>query len=561
MRLRSRHTRLFAGAGFLLALGVTGVLRAGLPDGFSDGLSDGAFAELSQDGSLPAEEGAALVVYVVVDQLRGDLIERYAEVLTGGFARLMSEGYRFTNATFDHAGTATAPGHGTAATGVHPYRHGLVGNSWEEQDADGRWSSVYALRQLSAPIVGYPEMEGRGPDNLLRPGIGDWIRDAHPEARIVSLSGKDRAAIAMAGQGPGEVYWFHSSEGRWVTSTFYRDDYPEWLDRFHSEGMQRTWTETVWESTIPDGAELMSRPDSFPHEGDGVNTYFPHQAALEAGSGSDRELNAWRARVPFLDALNLDLARVAVRELELGRGDRVDYLALPLSQVDRVGHEYGPLSREQMDNLLRLDRELGTFMAFLDEEVGEGRWVLGLTADHGALEIPEARPLLGLPGNRLPSSRVGEMVRAAEAAWESAGGANGEDPVVAARAAAQVALTFDFVEDAFALADVVDATVQPDTFRVFFRNSYRAERAVGALGHLQVGVRLGEGVYPSGSHTGTGHGTAYHYDRHVPLIIMGPGVPADVSEERASVVDLAPTLAHLVGVPFPEDLDGRVLIP
>jgi hypothetical protein len=511
--------------------------------------------------ALPGPEGPRLLVYVVVDQLRGDLLDRYTGILDGGLARMREEGRRWNDAAFDHAQTSTAPGHATASTGVHPHRHGLVGNEWEERTPDGGWEPVYALRDLDAPVVGFPGKEGRSPRNLLRDGLADWVLAADPASRVVSLSGKDRSAIAMGGRARGEVYWFDSALGRFVTSSYYRPDYPDWVEAYHSdpEGLLRVWSDTVWESVVPPEARGRSRPDTFPFEGDGVNTYFPHRFSREGGVSPDADpearrtaLNEWRALAPWVDAATLGLARRAVSALELGRRGSLDYLALALSQADRVGHEYGPLSREQLDNLIRLDRELGAFFDFLDREVGEGGWVVALTADHGVVEVPEARGELGLPGRRITLAERGELVGRAEAAWEAAG----PDPGERARAAASAALEFEWVADAFPWAEVSEG-VPGDSLRILFARSYHPDRVIGRLGHLGVALRLREGVYDGRTRTGTGHGTVYPYDRHVPFMVLGPGVEPGSVPDRVSVVDLAPTLARLLGVPHPDDLDGE----
>lgn len=509
-------------------------------------------------------------MYVVVDQLRADLLDRYAPAFDGGLARLQEEAVRWENATFDHAQSSTSPGHATAVTGVHPHRHGLVGNSWEERLDDGSWESVYALRDLASPIVGEPEMEGRGPANLYREGLPDWILARDAEARVVSLSAKDRAAIAMAGQTRGEVYWHDGSLGRFLTSTYYRDEVPRWVADFNDANLGGTWGDTVWTSTVPEEYLGLSRPDTFPFEGDGANTSFPHSASRELEAAGHRAeaasarsetglpevpLNEWRSRAPFPDASTLALARLAVNELELGQRGRLDCLALALSQTDRVGHDYGPLSREQFDNLLRLDWELGSFMEFLDEVVGEGSWVLAFTADHGVIELPEAREELGHFGRRIAPSELSDLVSRAEQAAEAAG----PDSLTRARAAAEVAREFEWVADAFALEDLM-AGQPSDSFGDFFRHSWHPDRRLGPLGRLNVGVRLGEGVYSGRYPTGTGHGSPYHYDRHVPFLIMGPGLTPEVRADRVSVVDLAPTLAGLLDLPALDDLDGRVVL-
>ena len=527
---------------------------------FAGGCSDTvAESEASNEPLLEAsgpmlEEGG-LVVYVVVDQLRDDLLDRYDTVFTGGLARLKEEGLRYVNSTFDHAQTSTSPGHGTAATGTHPHRHGLVGNSWRERLDDGSWKSVYALRDLSAPIVGFPEMEGRGPANLDRDGLPDWILAADPDARVVSLSGKDRAAIAMAGYGEGIVYWLNEERGRFLTSTAYRDEDLDWVTEFNESWMSRTQTDSIWNSIVPEWAESLSRPDTFPYEGDGTNTYLPHRAFVEVDAPSEEALNEWWARTPFPDNATVALALRAIQELELGQRGSRDYLALALSQVDRVGHDYGPLSREQLDNLIRLDRSLEALMELLDAEVGPDRWMMAFTADHGVLELPEAREELGLFGRRITPEEDATLLARAEAAAAAAG----EDELDRARAAAEAALELDWIEDAFAWEDLVNG--QPaDTLQALFLHSYHPERVLGPLGHLGVGIRTVEGAYSGRYPTGTGHGSPYYYDRNVPFILLGPGIAPGVKAERVSVVDLAPTVAALLGVPYPHDLDGRTVL-
>ncbi len=503
----------------------------------------------------PPADPPKLLVYVVVDQLRGDLLDRYDTVFTAGFARLRAEGRRFPNATFDHAQTSTSPGHATASTGTHPHRHGLVGNSWVEQDDEGNWGSVYALRDLDSPIVGFPDMEGRGPANLDRSTIGEWMQSATPGSRVVSLSAKDRAAIAMAGRAEAEVYWMEEALSRFVTGAHYRSDYPDWVETFQRDVLPGIWADTVWTSTVPDWAQSLSRPDTFPYEGDGVNTYFPHRASREASLEDERLLNRWRGRGPWPDYAVLALAQEAVLALELGQRDAPDLIALALSQADRIGHDYGPLSREQLDNLVRLDRSLGAFLDFLDETVGPDGWVLGLTADHGAIELPEARADLGLYGRRISPTELREVIDRAEAAAEAAG----SDPVERARAAARTAMEADWIEDAFAFHDLLNDG-PADTIQALFAHSWHEERRLPPLGHFGVGARTVEGAYSGRYPYGTGHGSPFYFDRHVPFIVRAPGVEPGADLRRVSVVDLAPTLAAILRVPVPDDLDGVDLL-
>jgi len=541
---RARVVRRWAAPGILGLLGL-----ALLWDGTVRGSTPGT-------PNAPAQSPPRLVVLLVVDQLRPDLLDRYAPAFTGGFARILSEGYAFENATMDHAMTETGPGHATLSTGRHPAHHGIVGNSWVERDGDGGWRTVNSVDDPGAATLDFPNLPGKSPRNLLHDGLADWILAADPDARVASVSGKDRSAITLAGRAPGEVYWFEAGLGRFVTSDFYRTAVPDWVERFHEERLPSVLSpaDSVWQSVVPPEWAHLSRPDTFAFEGDGVNTYFPHRLHLEVANPTPRAINRWLDGTPLTDAATLALAREAVLELELGMRGSTDYLGLGLSQADRIGHDYGPSSREQLDNLLRLDRELAAFLGFLDDTVGEGRWLLALTADHGSMDLPEARAAAGLHGYRVSPEERDTFFRTAEAAAQAAG----EDARAGARAAAQAILDLAWVADAFPWEDVIEG-VPSDTFRALFPRSYHPERSVGELGHLGVQYRLVEGAHQSRFALGTDHGSPYHFDRWIPLVLLGPRIPHGRSDRPASGVDVAPTLASLAGIPAPPDLDGIVL--
>jgi hypothetical protein len=492
--------------------------------------------------------GPTLLVLVSVDQLRGDLLTRYRDDFTGGLRRLLDEGASFTHTTHDHAETATAPGHATLATGVVPRRHGIAGNSWYEEDDDG-WRGVYGLEDPDAPVLADPDLPGRSPVNLRRDGIADWVRAAHPGAEIVSISRKDRSAIAMGGRAPGHVYWLELDEAvdGFTTSTFYRDSLPTWVRDANGRLAAQLWADSVWETTASPEARSRARPDALATEGDGVHTVFPHRAWQEADAADREDLGDWLESTPYTDAAVFRLAEAALTALDLGGGDRVDLLALGLSSTDGVGHPYGPLSQEQLDNLLRLDRELGAFMERLDATLGSGGWALALSADHGVLDMVEWRRENGLPGHRLSDDEEDEMARLAEV--------HGDDPVALAEALEEL----EVVADAIPLDVLRDETTPTDSILALFHASHVEGRFTGPFPGTDVVVRLTEGTY--GSDRGTGHGSAYHYDRWVPFVVIGPGVEPGPREERTATTDVAPTLAALAGVPVPDDLDGRARMP
>ncbi len=495
-------------------------------------------------GRAAAQESPTLAVFIEVDQLRGDLLERYDPLFTAGFRRLLDQGFRFTQASHRHAATETAVGHATLATGVFPSRHGLIANSWSEQRG-GRWVPMYSVGDDSVAVLGRPDSGGRSPRNLLRTGIADWIIRRDPESLVVSISGKDRAAIPLAGKVRGHVYWLDGAE--FVTSTFYREALPPWVRAFNEAAMPALWADTVWNSRVPPAEAHRSRPDTAAYEGDGVHTSFPHRFGAEAKGEGRGALLAWMQGTPAPDAALGALAGVALRELDLGRRGHLDFLSVAFSQTDYVGHLYGPLSREQMDNLLRLDQVLGTLFDELDREVGAGRWVAALSADHGVLTEPEWRKSEGEPGARLGSADLARVLRYAAAPPE--------DPVAAIEgleALGSIAAVYGRSE--------LERGAVPDSFAVLYRNSLYPGRVRGPLARAGLEVRQTEGTAWSTAPTGTTHGSPYWYDRWVPLVFLGAGVLPGVSEATVYTVDAAPTLARLAGVPTPEDLDGKPIL-
>jgi predicted AlkP superfamily pyrophosphatase or phosphodiesterase len=517
------------------------------PGGQAPGAAGGGASAPGAAGG--AARPPALVVMVVVDQFREPYLERYGDLFTGGLHRLLDDGRFYVNATHDHAVTETAVGHATLSTGSYPMHHGIVANGWQERTPSG-WADVENVRDTTVAIVGSPSLPGVSPHNLMRPGLADWIAAADPRSLVASVSGKDRGAVLPAAHARGPVYWFEPSAGRFVTSTYYRESYPAWADEFTRKVLPHYARDSVWESRIPAAALGRADRDTAEYEADRVHTFFPHRFADEGRPGRYWD---WFSGTPMLDAATIDYAETMVRSLELGRDDAPDFLNVSLSQTDRIGHTYGPRSREQLDNLLSLDRELGEFLTFLDRTVGEGRWVVALSADHGSVLAPETLPQPGEPaGRRATDAERQQLSAILREARQGAAAGNAPDPAKLVEALERL----PFVADAYTHAELLSGT-PADSFAVLERRSLYPGRAAAEFSPFGVEVRYVEGW--QSKETGTSHGTPYWYDRHVPMIFLGPGIPAGRDATRAATVDFAPTLARLLGIPAPSDLDGRVL--
>jgi predicted AlkP superfamily pyrophosphatase or phosphodiesterase len=411
---------------------------------------------------------------------------------------------------------------------------------------------VYNVEDEDSPILGYPEFYGRSPRNSYREGLADWTLNRDDDARVVSISLKDRAAIGLSSKAKGDVFWILLDDGQFATSEFYFDDYPKWIERFNEDVMPGLYADTIWESEIPEHLEYLSRPDTSRAEHDGIHSYFPHLARAEMTSDGDPAWMEWRSELsPFPDRAVLTLAREAVRERRLGQREEVDYLGISLSQTDKIGHRYGPMSREQLDNLIRLDRELEVFSRFLDETVEEDRWVMAFSSDHGTSDVqeylPEPVPRFGAE----MQSRLNEALREAVS-----GGGAAED--VRSRMVRRFK-ELEFVEDAWSVRELQSGS-PADSFAVLYRNSLSTERFWGLLGRYQIQVRWIPGLKP-GYLRGTNHESPYYSDRWVPLIFYGAGVPAGSTDRPVASVDVAPTLAALAGIAVPNDLDGVALLP
>ena len=501
-----------------------------------------------------------LVVLLAIDQLRADYITRFEPHYSGGLGWLLEHGAYFTDSWYRHSGTVTGAGHATVATGMHPSTHGIVGNSWREAGK----GSVYCVGDDRHAAVGGPG-DGASPHALLADTLGDRLKASSPQSVVYSLSTKDRSAVLLGGRRADGAFWYSRECGCLVSSTYYGGALPDWLREFNDAGPASTYAGRDWTRLGDDIAlyERLARADSFPTEGGGTDSVFPH-------SLGDTGFESALIRTPFSDEIVLDAALAAVRSGELGADAAPDLLAIGLSATDAIGHRYGPFSQEAMDNHLRLDRRLGQFLSVLDEEVGLERVAIALTADHGALPLVEQLAAEGVDALRLSTEEFwdaarpgiescgsGGMAEIVDIAggrnlyWNEAGlSARGVSRLDASRCVAELLRSQPVVEEVWTAEQL--AAGGGRGVAVLFENSYFASRSP----HLQVQFR--PHVYPGGS-TGTGHGTAHDYDRRVPVLLAGSGIVPGRYRDVAGPEDVAPTLGVILGLDMSVERDTRVL--
>lgn len=518
-----------------------------------------------------SQKQVRLAVVVVVDQMRADHLPRFAGLYSGGLARLLREGHRFTDAHHDHAITVTAAGHATIATGAFPAHHGIISNEWFDR-TEGR--EVYCSDDSAARVLGYPRSAGRSPARLLLPALGDWLKAASPQSRVFAVSRKDRPAIMMGGKKPDGVYWYNSSDGHFVTSEYYTSSYPAWVDSFNARKLADRYLSEGWQKLMPEEAYFVSREDRFPHEGDGMHTTFPHQFPSEAGK-PNRDYYSALSTSPFSDELVFEFSRALVRHEALGQDAAPDVLFIGASAADAIGHAYGPLSQESEDHFLRLDRYLGDFMAFLDETVGRDRYVLVLSSDHGVLPLPEELERRGFDARRFTVQDLMREVGPAIARVNQQFGIKGNliqafsngvvlnQKVIEAagarreeveRALAEALRQHPFVEDVYTYSEMMqtDGAENRPYFEAF-RRSFHPERSADLM------IRFKPYYLLSSWAQGTSHGSPYDYDTHVPIIFWGSGIEAGETSARVRTVDIAPTLAAMLKIPAPQEVDGKPL--
>lgn len=531
-------------------------------------------------GAAPAAPPPRLTVVVSVDQFRADYLARFAALFgEGGFRRLLEGGTVFADCQLPYASTKTAVGHATMLSGVAPDVHGIVGNEWIDRES---WREVKAVEDAAAPLVGMPEgpapdpAAGRSPRRFLATTVGDQLKLRYgAAAKVFGASNKDRAAILMAGKLADAAFWDES--GRFVTSRYYREALPAWVERFNAEGYVASCFGKTWERLrdVADYDRIQGSDDGAgEYSGEGLGRTFPHKFDGGAAVISPAYFSAFD-NAPFSSEFLAAFARRLVQEEQLGRDEVPDLLCLSFSQPDTIGHNYGPDSHEVMDSILRLDRTLAEFFAFLEREVGLAHCVIVLTADHGAAPLPERVAALrpGIPNARV---KLAEFDRAVAAALDARFGALPEGQkwcsrdnagydlqasvlqaknVGATEASAVIKaalLALEPVAAAFTLDEILAAPTAGTSTAALVRRSYFPARGQDVLFVLKP-------YFIDRANTGTTHGGPWDYDTHVPLVWWGAGVPKLVRTERVETVDLAPTLAELLRVPRPPQSVGRVL--
>lgn len=525
-----------------------------------------ALASCAIAPSVPPHKPKLLVV-LVVDGLPQRQVLAYRDQLApDGFARFLDHGAWFAQARYQHAYTVTASGHAAVLTGAYPDRTGIIGNEWRDPQTGSR---VYNTADATATYIGHATdpLDGTSPKNLKVETLGDVLRHIDPRSKVITVSGKDRGAILLAGK-TGTAYMYMDEAGLFATSTFYRQEHPRWVNDFNAGKPADRFFRAEWKPLLPPAAYARSLPPGQPGQAPGGSLPMPMAAPGEAATGPAFYTRLLRS--PFIDELSLDFARAAIEGEQLGRGAATDILAVSLSGHDYVNHQWSAESMVSQDHLLRLDRMLQSFFHELDSVVGKNEYVAVLTADHGFTPTPEYTRSLGFDAGRIKFASIlarlntGLAARFGAGRWVIGNSASslflnkkliaehGLDLNAVADEARRLLLTEPGFAAAYTRAELLAASRRSEPLFNALRKSWHPD----VSGEVQYTLKPN---WMFGS-AGATHGSPYEYDTHVPMLIYGPSwVKAGRIDMPVDPIGLAPALARLLGVPAPAASEGPPL--
>ena len=512
-----------------------------------------------------------LVVGIVVDQMRYDYLYKYYNKYSeDGFKKLMNQGFNCRNANFNYAPTYTGPGHTSIYTGTTPSQHGIIGNDWYVRKTG---KSMYVTDDSTVNTVGSPNVAvGKmSPVNMLATTVTDELRlSSNKASKVIGIALKDRAAILPAGHLANGAYWFDSETGNFVTSTFYMKDLPGWMKKFNERHLAQKYVSQSWNTLLPINQYTESASDDNPYEGlypGETKPVFPHNISK---MWKPNDFDIIRS-TPFGNSITKDAAIAAIEGEQLGKGTNTDFISISFSSTDYIGHKMGPQSIEVEDTYLRLDRDLGELITYLEKAYGKDGFLLFLTADHGVAYVPQQLKDDKIPAGYFRSAGIIDSLKAYLNTTYGTGN------YVSSYMNQQVYLNHDVIrQKSISLRDIQQKTadyllrfegvantyagyqLNASTFNqrpeAFLQNGFNMQRSG------DVSVLLLPGWFePYGSTTGTTHGTPYTYDTHVPLLWYGWHIAQGSSATPVNITDIAPTVSDMLNISQPNAATGKAI--
>lgn len=506
-----------------------------------------------------------IIVGLVVDQMRWDYLYRYASRYSnGGFKRLVSEGFSAENTLIPYTPTITACGHSSIYTGSTPAINGIVGNDWYDTKLK---RNMYCAEDTNVTTVGSSTRAGvMSPKNMLTTTITDELRLAtNFKSKVIGISLKDRGSILPAGHSANAAYWFDGQTGDWITSTYYMQQLPSWVQDYNKQKPADKFFANNWNTLYPIESYSQSTADNkiYERKTRGEETpIFPHPLKLYIGKNYEIIKST-----PYGNTMTLDLAKLAIASEKMGQGNTTDFLAVSCSATDYVGHQYGPNSVEAEDTYLRLDKDLEDFFNYLDTKFGKGNYLFFLSADHGAAHVPGFMTENKLPGGTFSE---GPVVKSLNTALEEKfkvkkailASTNGQfylnhEAIKAAKAdyegiksqIIETLRTQDEVLDAVDMSKLAITTL-PEQVKKSLTYGYNTRRS----GDIYYVLKSN---YFSGGNTGTTHGAWAPYDAHIPCVFMGWNVKHGKTNKTHYMTDIAATLAAMLHIQMPSGCIGE----
>ncbi len=530
-----------------------------------------------------------LLVLIVIDQLRGDYLARWADLYpAGGFKRLMNDGLWFTDCHYPYACTMTGPGHASLLTGCSPDRHGIIMNEWFDRSigkevycaTTDRSERVYTVTAPPRDKKDKESYKGGSPERMTATGVADWLKDqSGGKSKVVAISLKDRSAVLPSGTRPDACYWFDSRTGTFVTSTWYRERCHNWVYAFNDRKPADAWFGKSWNKSRSDVDYVKhSGPDEITYATAGVSKKmgrsFPHSLSQNKPK-PDKEYYDEVTCSPYGNDLLLDFAMTAFDAVKLGHGPQTDFFSISFSANDIVGHSFGPDSPEVLDVTLNADRCVARLLTMLDEKVGSGKYIVALTADHGICPIPELSAAKGIDAKRLKPGDLRKQIeefldgqygkREGETSkWIDSDAfpwvylnhrkiaARNLDPKLVANGLAFWVRKQPWAMAAFTKTEIEASDDPAEHLARRMKKAYHPARS-GDLGLVLKPYYLSTDY-----ETGTTHGSPHSYDTHVPLLFFGPGMPAQKSADNVTPQAIAAVFARAAGVKPAATLDAEV---
>lgn len=511
-----------------------------------------------------------LVIGIVVDQMRWDYLYRYYSLYqpNGGFKRLLSQGFSCENTTTPYIPTFTACGHASIYNGSVPAIDGITGNNWWDYILS---KLIYCSEDDNVKTIGSSNADAgkMSPRNMLVTSIGDELHLADNfHNKVIGIALKDRSAIFPAGHSANAAYWYDDKTGDWISSSYYMDDLPKWLKDLNAKKLPDMYYSKNWNTLYPLDKYVQSTPDQEPYEYRpfGGKDGFPYNLEQFAGKNYGI-INA----TPYGNSLTFDMARAAITGEQLGKDSSTDLLAISLSSPDFIGHTFGPNSVEAEDQFLRLDKDIGAFLDFLDAQIGKGQYLVFLTADHGVAQVPAFLKQHKIPAGNVDIVKISDQLNAYLKEKFNI------DNLVVGIFNYQVFLDRNAIASAHRLKkeDVDNAAVdflvqQPGIARAFSFDNLNAVTLNSTIKNKVV-----NSYFPSRSGDiqiifdpqwiesllkgGTTHGVWNPYDTHVPLIWYGWDITRGKTNRQVNITDIAPTLAAMLHIQTPSGSIGRVI--